>query len=150
MFDREAVLLGLVPPVSLVLLGVTVRIPERFSVLGILALLLAGPAGGYVAGIMAAGDRRRRALHGFVSGVLVGVPVGGTLVYAIHESEAPRDTAYWWFHYAIATNTPPSVVVDYGYYVLTGISVGAALWYAFGAAAAAGASGRGRPEFDAE
>ena len=150
MFDREALLLGLVPSVSLVLLGVSIRIPERFSVVGVAALLVAGPAGGYVAGTLAAGDRRRRAIHGLVSGAAVGVPVAGTLVYAIHESEAPRQTAYWWFHYAVATNTPPSIVVDYGYYILTGIGVGAALWYALSAAAAAVGSGRGRSELDAE
>ena len=33
-FDREALLLGLVPSVSLVLLGVSIRIPERLSVVG--------------------------------------------------------------------------------------------------------------------
>ncbi|PSQ27514.1 hypothetical protein BRD03_06945 [Halobacteriales archaeon QS_9_68_17] len=115
-FDREALLLGLVPSVSLVLLGVSIRIPERLSVVGVAALLVAGPAGGYVAGTLAAGGRRRRAIHSLVSGAAVGVPVAGTLVYAIHESEAPRRTAYWWFHYAVATNTPPSVVVDCGYY----------------------------------
>ncbi|NHN49743.1 hypothetical protein G9464_19420 [Halostella sp. JP-L12] len=150
MFDREALLLGLVPPAALALIGVTVRLPEPLGVVGVLSLLLGGPAGGYVAGTLAAGDRRRRAVHGLVCGALVGLPLGGTLVYAIHESEAPRHTAVWWIHYAVATTTPPSVVVAYGYYILAGIGVAAALWYALGAAAAAGATGDRGPALNVE
>jgi len=141
MVDYEAAALGLVPPVSLVLVAVSVRVPASASPFGIVFLLLAGPAGGYVAGTLAGGTRRNRAAHGLVSGGVGGLLFAPTLTYAIYESAAPRRTVYWWIHHEVATNTPPDVVVAYGDYILAGIGVAAALWFAGGAALAAAASG---------
>ncbi|WP_135819586.1 hypothetical protein [Halostella litorea] len=140
MVDAEALSLGLVPPLAALLLAVSVPVPPWVRLPAAAALLLAGAAGGYVAGTLAGGDRRRRALHGLASGGTAGVLFGGSLAYAIHESAAPRHTVYWWLHYAVATNTPPDVVVAYGYYVLAGVGVAAALAYAAGGAVAAGAT----------
>jgi hypothetical protein len=141
MVDYEAIILGLVPSVSLVLVAVSLHVPASISSFGIAFLLLAGPASGYVAGTLAGGDRRNRASHGLVSGGLGGLLFGPTLTYAIYESAAPRRTVYWWIHHEVATNTPPDMVVAYGYYILAGIGVAATLWFAGGAALAAAASG---------
>ncbi|WP_323192485.1 hypothetical protein [Halostella sp. PRR32] len=141
MFDYETVCLGLVPPVSLVLAAVSIRLPFPVSHVGIALLILAGPAGGYVAGTMVGGARLSRVVHGLLSGSLGGLLLGSTLTYTIYESAAPRHTVYWWIHHAVATNTPPDIVVAYGYYVLAGIGVASTLWFALGAAVAAAASG---------
>lgn len=141
MVDGEAVFLGLVPPLAVILVAVSVPVPPGLSAPGVLVVLIAGPAGGYVAGTMAGGDRRRRARHGLASGAVAGLLFGPTLAYAIYESAAPTDTLYWWIHYAVATTTPPDVVVAYGYYILVGIGVVATGWYALGAAAGAALTG---------
>ena len=140
MIDAEALFLGVVLPLVALLVAVSVAVPSWVRGPAAAALLLAGAAGGYVAGTLAGGDRRRRAVHGLLSGGTAGVLFGGSLAYAIHESAAPRHTVYWWLHYAVATNTPSDVVVAYGYHVLAGIGVAAALAHAVGGAAAAWAT----------
>jgi hypothetical protein len=140
MADAEALVLGPIPPLAALLLAVSVPVPSWARFPAVAALLLAGAAGGYVAGTFAGGDRRRRTVHGLLAGGVPGVLFGGTLAYAIRESAAPRHTVYWWLHYAVATNTPPDVVVRYGYYVLAGVSVAAALAHAVGGAVAARAT----------
>jgi len=140
MVDSEALFLGLVPPLACLLLAVSVPVPSSVRLPAAVVLLLGGAAGGYVAGTFAGGDRWRRVRYGLGSGGAAGLLFGGTLAYAIAESAAPRGTLYWWLHYAVATNTPPAIVATYGYYVLAGVGVAAALAYAVGGAAAAAAT----------
>jgi hypothetical protein len=71
--------------------------------IGVFTLLTTGLLGGFVAGALAGGSQRNRAIHGLASGIVGGIAFGAVLWYTMRTPGAPEGIFYG-ISYIVATS----------------------------------------------
>jgi hypothetical protein len=153
--ESGPVIVGIIAELIVIAFGVLLPISRASAVRSFvaLALLNIGVLGGAITGTLLGRTWRSSALHGLVTGIIGGT-VFAILLFGTVTKTLPstRYSGFWTIHYFIATEVPiPSwIVVEYGYFVVAGISllVGVFVLIESGIAAGAVASADAGRDFE--
>lgn len=104
MIRRDAIALGVLAEVLVILVANFVSLPGAIVWIGIVLALATGLVGGFVAGRFTSGGWQARAMHGLLTGLIGGLLFGVTLWFGMSYVIPRADhSALWGINYALAT-----------------------------------------------